>query len=373
MEITYCVEEIEFISVVSQLYKTMTQRSKTVEQFFGYKDPRPPEYFVIRQRHSRSCGYKACFETTRQMQKSRASRAVGTVNWPQAHCSITLRIEEGTFTEGPFVPDDTSPYNAAHLKMLKSNLQKAVRRCETEIAINTAHTIMCLSPVELAQRLGIIWIEDACLTRDYPVLVWIMAALTKGHVFTEGMARLLLMFSHHIASLPERDVCGYREKPVLVRKVTETTLDSEWKSMLYSVLFRRGYQSLAGDKLMIDQCVGDWMDRMVNNPKLVSEVMGDQRYFVARPSILGRKQWIDAAIDQHCSGVCAQTARLCKVREPEVRKVVWKCSSRLTKKLPARFSGPPPELPTEKERELWETIEETVRRGQRQVLDRIWA
>ena len=307
------------------------------------------------------------------MQKGRASKVVGTVKWPQAYCSITLRLEEGVFDEGPFVPDDTSPYNATHLKMLKSNLQKAVRRCETDAATNTAHTIMCLSPVELAQRLGIIWIEDACLTRDYPVLVWIMAALTKGHEFTDGMARLLLMFSHHIASLPYRDVCGYREKPVLAKRVTETTLDAEWKSILYSLLFRRGYQSLAGDKLMIDRCVADWLDRMSSDPVLVAAAMGDQKYYVVRPCILGRKQWIEAAIDQHCSGVCAQTARLCKVSEEEVRTVVWKCSSRLTEKGPASFSRPPPELPTEKERELWETIEETVRRGQRQALDRIWS
>ena len=351
----------------------MTQRNRTVEQFFGYQDPRPPEYFIIRRHQSKSCGYEASFETIRQMRKNKVSRVVGIVKWPQAHCSITLRIEEGAFDEGPFVPDDTSPYNATHLKMLKSNLQKAVRRCETDVAINTAHTIMCLSPVELAQRLGIIWIEDACLTRDYPVLVWIMAALTKGCVFTAGMAQLLLIFTHHIASLPYRDVCGHREKPILVRKVTETTLDPEWKSILYSLLFRRGYQSLAGDKLMIDQCIADWLDRMSSNRVLASAAMGEQKYSATKQSILGRKQWIDAAIDQHCSGVCAQTARSCKVNEADVRAVVWKYSSRLTNKIPTAFSRPQPQPPTEKEGELWGAIEETVRRSQRQALDRVWS
>ena len=351
----------------------MTQRSKTVEQFFGYKDPRPPEYFVIRRQHSRSCGYIASFETARRMQKSRASKVVGVVRWPQAYCSITLRVEEGVFDDAPFVPDDTSPYNADHLKMLKSNLQKAVRRCETEVATNTAHTILCLSPIELAQRLGIIWIEDACLTRDYPVLVWIMAALTKGYEFTAGMAQLLLMFTQHIAALPYRDVCGYREKPVLVKRITEMTVDKEWKSILYSLLFRRGYQSLAGDKLMIDKCAADWVDRMLNNPSLVAATMEEQKHFVVTPGILGRQQWIEAAIDQHCSGICTQTARQCKVSEDEVRKVVWKCSSRLTSKKPTTFSRQPPQPPTEKERELWETIEETVHRCQRRALDRVWS
>lgn len=307
------------------------------------------------------------------MQKSRANKVVGTVKWPQAHCSIVIRVEEGAFDKGPFVPDDTSPYNDAHLKMLKSNLQKAVRRCQTEIATNTAHTMMCLSPLELAQRLGIIWIEDACLTRDYPVLVWIMSALTKGCVFTTGMAQLLLVFTGHIASLSYRDVCGHREKPLLAKRVTETTLHPEWKSILYSLLFRRGYQSLAGDKLMIDKCAADWLDRMSGNPVIVSAAMGDQKYFAAEPSILGRKQWINAAIDQHCSGVCAYTASLCNVSEKEVRNVIWKCSSRITNKKPAGFSRPPPDLPTEKERELWGAIEENVHKCQIQALDHIWS
>lgn len=351
----------------------MSQRNRTVEQFFGYQDPRPPEYFVIRRQHSKSCGYKASFETARQMQKSKTSKVIGTVKWTHAHCSITLRVEKGVFDDGSFVPNDTSPYNAKHLKMLKSNLQKAVRRCETDVAINTAHTIMCLSPLELAQRLGIIWIEDACLTRDYPVLVWVMSALTKGCKFTEGMAQLLLMFTDHITSLPYRDVYGRRDKPILVRKVIETPFDPEWKSILYSLLFRRGYQSLTGDKLMIDQCVADWLDRMLSDPVLVVALMGDHKYFAAKPCILGRKQWIGAAIDQHCSAVCDQTARLCHLSELDVRNVVWKCSSRLTNKIPTGFSRPQPEPPTEKEKELWGAIEDTVQRGQRLVLDRIWS
>ena len=351
----------------------MTNRTKTVEQYFGFQDPHPPEYFVIRQQSSRSCGYKASFETAHVMNKSKESHVVGVVNWMQAHCTVTLRMEEGAFVDSPFVPDDTTPYSVMHLKMLKSNLQKAVRRCETENAVTTAYTIMCLSPIELAQRLGIIWIEDASLTRDYPVLVWIMSVLTKGHVFTEAMARLLLMFTDHIASLPYRDVCGYGNKSILVKQVTKASLGSEWKSILYSVLFRRGYQSLSSDKLMIDQCVSDWIVRMTNDPMLVNTVLIEQQYSVTKPNVLGRKQWIDAAIDQHCSGICGQISRIYKVNETKVKQVVWKCSSRLTTKVPMDISRPPPEPPNEKEKELWGVIEETVQRYQRQALDRIWS
>ena len=134
-----------------------------------------------------------------------------------------------------------------------------------------------------------------------------------------------------------------------------------------------GYQSLAGDKLMIDQCIADWLDRMSSNRVLASAAMGEQKYSATKQSILGRKQWIDAAIDQHCSGVCAQTARSCKVNESDVRAVVWKYSSRLTNKIPTAFSRPQPQPPTEKEGELWGAIEETVRRSQRQALDRVWS
>jgi hypothetical protein len=60
--------------------------------------------------------------------------------------------------------------------LLKSNLQKAVRRCENEIAIQTSLAILQKEPMELLRRLPIIYIEDVCLMDSYPIVVWLMMA-----------------------------------------------------------------------------------------------------------------------------------------------------------------------------------------------------
>jgi hypothetical protein len=54
--------------------------------------------------------------------------------------------------------------------LLKSNLQKAVRRMDTNAALTTTLMLLELDPVEVIRRLPIIYIEDVCLIDSLPVL-----------------------------------------------------------------------------------------------------------------------------------------------------------------------------------------------------------
>jgi hypothetical protein len=71
------------------------------------------------------------------------------------------------------VPKIETKYN---VPLLKSNLQKAIRRCQTQIAINSALAIIQKVPIELLRRLPIIYIEDVCLMDSYSIPVWLMMA-----------------------------------------------------------------------------------------------------------------------------------------------------------------------------------------------------
>ena len=60
--------------------------------------------------------------------------------------------------------------------LVKSNLQKAIRRCDSEIAIQSALALIQMAPIEFIRRLPIIYIEDVCLIDTYPISVWFMMA-----------------------------------------------------------------------------------------------------------------------------------------------------------------------------------------------------
>ena len=62
------------------------------------------------------------------------------------------------------------------IPLLKSNLQKAVRRKKTEIAINSLRMLIRLDPLNLMRRLPIIIVEDTELHDSITIPVWMMLA-----------------------------------------------------------------------------------------------------------------------------------------------------------------------------------------------------
>ena len=60
--------------------------------------------------------------------------------------------------------------------LLKSNLQKAIRRSDNQIAIQSALALIQVAPMELLRRLPIIYIEDVCLMDSYSIVMWLMIA-----------------------------------------------------------------------------------------------------------------------------------------------------------------------------------------------------
>jgi hypothetical protein len=68
--------------------------------------------------------------------------------------------------------------------LLKSNLQKAIRRRNIQEALITAKQLLLQEPDTLLRRLSIIMCEDCLLHPSlFQEIVWLMAALSKGYKF----------------------------------------------------------------------------------------------------------------------------------------------------------------------------------------------
>jgi len=88
-------------------------------------------------------------------------------------CGIKLFYRSPNNKEVIDIPIVKSNYG---IPLVKSNLQKAVRRCDNQIAIQSALVLIQQAPIEFLRRLPIICIEDVCLTDTYPIAVWFMIA-----------------------------------------------------------------------------------------------------------------------------------------------------------------------------------------------------
>ena len=69
---------------------------------------------------------------------------------------------------------DAPNTDASTIPLLKSNLQKAIRRGNTHVAINTTFWMLEKARTEFFRRLAIIYIEDVCLQDSYSIIVWFM-------------------------------------------------------------------------------------------------------------------------------------------------------------------------------------------------------
>lgn len=86
-------------------------------------------------------------------------------------CDIRLYIRKSInkYPEMPIL--ETLDISAS---LIKSNLQKAVRRKQTSVAIASTIALLKKNTVELLRRLPIIMIEDVCAMDSLPILVWLM-------------------------------------------------------------------------------------------------------------------------------------------------------------------------------------------------------
>jgi len=89
--------------------------------------------------------------------------------------------------------------------LLKSNLQKAVRRRHIEEAFATTKHFLAQDAGELLRRLPIIMCEDTMLhPRLFLEIVWLMAAVSKGYALSAADCQMVMDFVGAALSAPSR-------------------------------------------------------------------------------------------------------------------------------------------------------------------------
>lgn len=152
------------------------------------------------------------------------------------------------------------------IPILKSNLQKCIRRSDTENALKTSKTMCKISFIEFVRRLSIIMLEDAVLHESFMVLSWFVAAYPDFQP-TKNDLEFLYGIVKYLSDLPVRDnyskIDSYNFKNK--KKNWEKILNQSHISILYSLQFRASYGGLKGDIKMINSLTEIWEKRMINN------------------------------------------------------------------------------------------------------------
>lgn len=145
--------------------------------------------------------------------------------------------------------------NECDAPLLISNLQKAVRRRDAPIAIQSTLALIQQHSTKLLRRLPIIYVEDVTVMDSFPIIIWWMMA-EKEYQLTDTDVDHLLNMVWCLATQ-----ATYYENDRETERTPETHEQLQGHpnaDVLLSLYYRSLYGGMKGDMMMIVNAIHDF-------------------------------------------------------------------------------------------------------------------
>jgi len=235
-------------------------------------------------------------------------------------------------------PDFRRPAAACHYDVghLKSNLQKAIRRQRTDVALATAWQLLLQEPNELLRRLPIIATEDACWTTNTNHVVWIMAWYAKTQRLLDVHVAVILGHIQQLCSL-----CTAFDYRALDDSFEPSELPiysgTIHSSFPWALVIRQNYGGMRGDMrlLAFTRAREGWIEAPL--------VLWTEPF----PPPFSVAHQLPEAIDFHCSDIVTRVRATVAphLSLAQWRQMVWVYRSGWNARKPWTQLAPPPEWP----------------------------
>ncbi len=273
---------------------------------------------------------------------------------------------------------------------LKSLLQKAIRRGDINLSVQSAYHLMHLDFDDFIRRLPIIMIEDSAAHTCFSTLIWFMVAATSGsspsfkfdrsvYEYILGSVYVICNIPVYHAVPPSKASTSADPEPALVQPLSKklvryNALKEPYKSLCYALQLRRAYGGMACDMEMLDKYAEEWArisGITSDSTKWLQKIPVRSIHIASLPALM-LKDWDVAAIDFHCAPqlidhVIAEFPEY-EARGEYVKKIIWHYSSKINK----RITGAAAAVPREYKVEDWNKIKKYVGRVQAYLLEAGW-
>ena len=204
---------------------------------------------------------------------------------------------------------------------------------------------MRLDLITFLRRWAIIVLEDAMVHIHYPVLVWLMAAVSKGfHLPLECIAWLL---GHVKATVSYPFQCIVstikHNDPIILNSERIYNLPLETRDLIYALQLRKGFGGMSGDAVMIDDlCQG--LVKCIKQSRGLPESLKKHFSFPIALILpeevksLGLGDWELAAIDFHVSDIIKKWKALLdpvdsqKWSMDDLKSCMWEASAGINRR-----------------------------------------
>ena len=239
-------------------------------------------------------------------------------------------------------PDRETPRLAPSL--VKSALQKCVRRGRVGGAHRTAALLLAEAPADALRRLLVIAVEDAAAHPDSPLVAWLMCADSKGFKLPRAVVDAVAGFAAELAACAIKDRADPPPKTpttppegrssesaagaLAARNVHAQCagLGARASAIVAALAIRARFGGMAGDVEMLRSFAATWRSRFLgeDEPNWLARL--DLAYAEARrkarealgaegvssatgPGVVSRRDVPPAAVDFHVSPVVEELAR----------------------------------------------------------------
>lgn len=170
------------------------------------------------------------------------------------------------FIIGNFNSINNLPINSTYIfdiEILKSNLQKAVRRKLLEVSLSTAYTILVQDKTHLLRRLPIIALEDSTINfQDLTYLVWLIVADSKGYKLTNYDINRILSIVESITLNEYRDYIDNDSESKYNSFEKYNNYDKDFINFYNSVFIRLEFGTMEGDIKWLKNMANEWFKRI---------------------------------------------------------------------------------------------------------------
>jgi len=153
-----------------------------------------------------------------------------------------------------------------NVPLIKSNLQKCIRRGLVDEALLTAYNLIVIKPWDFLRRILIIMVEDVSITNNMDLIMWLMVGF-PNYRWTDEITRYLLLTVYSLC---------ISKKILPIQKSEIVDIPKErYKEVIHSdilrpLLIRYEYGGLKGDMCMLKNLIldtGDFKDFIVKVSK----------------------------------------------------------------------------------------------------------
>jgi hypothetical protein len=222
--------------------------------------------------------------------------------------------------------------NKELVSLLKSHLQKCIRRGKSDLAVKTASHLLDLDAVNLLRRLPIIIPEDVMILPHFDATVWLMMAYPFRGLTNEDKTWVLGSVKR---------LADFEWVDTLYEEAPDGWMPDQEDDKIGAIALRHAFGGTRSDMDLLRHVAYTWKQRYSEKSKVgefAKKLQSVTRCIVQIPldtvKPLERSEFLLAAVDHHVTPITSLLPK--SILNP--RQMIWDCSSSINFRTRLDFS-----------------------------------